>query len=204
MKAAKRGITLDYSVLHPWRPVDDVTSIHWTRLRGQRWPTTGHSRTQRGTGLLPFPRGSGVTAAYKERIPTGTLHPLSPSTPTLAPHYSARRFPGTSVAFPWQQPLTEMGWLCQEMQQEGVQMRRREMKTRVTRTQRTARCKSNSWLGWVETQWKLSEQVLTWLQNWRARVNIYQQHRPVLFNTTDENFLRLIFRSQSLFIFSYL
>ena len=27
-KAAKRGTTLVYSVLHPWRPVDDVTSIH--------------------------------------------------------------------------------------------------------------------------------------------------------------------------------
>lgn len=79
-----RGITLDHSVLHPWRPVDDVTSIHCGRLRGQCWPTTGHSKTQRGTRLLPFPRGSGVTAAYKKRIPTGTLHPQSPSTPILA------------------------------------------------------------------------------------------------------------------------
>lgn len=75
------GITWEHSVLHPWRPVDDVTSIHWGRLRGQCWPTSRLSKTQRGTGLLPFPRGSGVTAAYKKRIPTGTLHPQSPSTP---------------------------------------------------------------------------------------------------------------------------
>lgn len=67
--------TLEYLVLQPWRPVNDVIPIHQARLRGQRWPTTGHSRTQRGTRLLPFPRGSGVTVVYKERIPSGTLHP---------------------------------------------------------------------------------------------------------------------------------
>lgn len=78
---SQRGITWDQSVLHPWRPVDDVTSIHWGGLRGQCWPTSGLSKTQRGTSLLPFPRGSGVTAAYKKRIPTRTLHPRSPSTP---------------------------------------------------------------------------------------------------------------------------
>lgn len=131
----KEGITFDYSVQHPWRPVDDVTSIHWARLRGQRWPTTGHSRTQRGTSLLPFPRGSGVTAAYKERIPTATLHPQSPSTPALAPRHSARRFPGTSVAFPWQQPLTELGVTVSRDAASGTSDEEGERKMRVTRRQ---------------------------------------------------------------------
>lgn len=86
-----------------------MSLLYRDRQRGQCWPTTGHSKTQRGTSLLPFTSGTGVTAAYKERIPTETLHPQSPSTTTLAPHYSARRFPRTSVAFPWQQPLTDFG-----------------------------------------------------------------------------------------------
>lgn len=42
---------------------------------------------------MPFPRGSGVTAAYKERIPTGTLHPQSPSTPSLEPLLFCREIP---------------------------------------------------------------------------------------------------------------
>ena len=181
MKAAKGGITLDYSVLRPWRPVDDVTSIHWGRLRGQRWPTTGHSRTQRGTGLLPFPRGSGVTAAYKERIPTGTLHPQSPSTPTLAPHYSASRFPGTSVAFPWQQPLTEMGVTMSRDAAARGSSEGEKWGWQEDRGQRDARAAvdEDKWRPW---KWKLSKQELLWIQNWRTDLNMYQQHRQALLN----------------------
>lgn len=74
-----------------WRSVDDVTFIHFSRLKGHDWPTTGDTGTQRGTSLLPFPRGLGVTVVYKERFPTGTLHPQSPSTPTILPTDSPGR-----------------------------------------------------------------------------------------------------------------
>lgn len=156
-----RGITLDHSVLHPWRPVDDVTSIHCGRLRGQCWPTTGHSKTQRGTRLLPFPRGSGVTAAYKKRIPTGTLHPQSPSTPILATPLFCYEIPWDVCSISMTTATDRDGGDCVKRCSERDFRREKGWNVRVTR------CKSSIWWG----RWKM----------W-----IYKQHRQVIFNTTNQ------------------
>lgn len=128
--------------------------IHCGRLKGQWWPTTGHSRTQRGTSLLPFPRGSGVTEAYKGRIPTGTptpivtLHP-NPYTPPFC-----QEIPWVVCSISMTTTTDRIGGDCvKRCSKRGGQTRGREKWRGDKKTDRAA-----ADAGWRPWKWKLWKQ----------------------------------------------